>query len=110
MLYTTPLYWRPQFLSFSPAVVGDLADQVATKRLSGSRSDRLLEAFYASPTNEVVDLLGGGVTGKRVAARQLLLGEFGLGSVSMRFFGSKGLKPEDVGANSFLAAVYELRR
>ena len=37
VLYTAPHYWRPQFLSFSPAVVGDLADQVATKRVSGSR-------------------------------------------------------------------------
>ena len=101
MLYTTPLYRRPQFLSFSPAVVVDLAVQVATKRLSGSRSDRLLVAFYASATREDVDPLDGGVTGKRVAARQLLLGEFWLGSVSMRFSDSEGLKQEEVGATVF---------
>ena len=73
-------------------------------------SARLLAAFYTSATDKIVDPLGGGVTGKRVAARQLLLGEFGLGSVSMRSSGSEGLKPEDISTNSFLAAVRELRR
>jgi len=38
-----------------------------------------------------------------VAARQRLAEEFGLGSVSMHFSSAEGLKPEDVGANSFLA-------
>jgi len=51
-------------------------------------------AFYASATDEIVNPLGGGVTWKRVAARHVLLGEFGLGSVSRRFSGSEGLKPE----------------
>jgi len=62
-------------------------------------------AFYASATDEIVDPLGGVVTWKRVAARQVLLGEFGLGSVSRRFSGSEGLKPEEVGTSSFLAVV-----
>ena len=62
-------------------------------------------AFYAPETSEVAARLGGGVTGKRVAARQLLLGELALGSVSMRSSGSKELKPEEIDTNSFLAVV-----
>jgi len=43
------------------------------------------------------------VTWKRVAARQRPAEEFGLGSVSVHLSSAQGLKPEEVGAKSFLA-------
>jgi len=67
-------------------------------------------AFHASATKKIVDLFGGGVTGKRVAARQRLAEDFGLGSVSMHFSSAEGLKSEELGANSFLTVVREWRR
>ena len=60
-------------------------------------------AFCASTLNESSARLGGVVTGKRVAARQRLAEDFGLGSVSMHFSSAEGLEPEEVGTNSFFA-------
>jgi len=60
-------------------------------------------AFCALTLNESSARLGGVVTGKRVAARQRLAEDFGLGSVSMHFSSAEGLKSEELGTNSFLA-------
>ena len=60
-------------------------------------------AFCALTLNESSARLGGVVTGKRVAARQRLAEDFGLGSVSIRFSSAEGLKPEELGTESFLA-------
>jgi len=60
-------------------------------------------AFYAATSNKIVARLKGVVTWKRVAARQRLLGEFGLGSVSVHSSSAEGLKQEEVGGKSFLA-------
>jgi len=74
------------FLYLQAAGLGDWLPRSPRSESAAHRSDRLLVAFYASAINKVAARLGGVVTGKRVAARQRLLGEFGLGSVSMRFF------------------------
>jgi len=50
MPYSATLSCRLQSLNANPAVVGDLADQVATKTVSGSRLDPFFTGLLRSPT------------------------------------------------------------
>ena len=99
------LDWQPGNLR------GDLAGQVVTKRCQRlAVVDFLIGLFRSIPRKKSSDPLGGGVSPKRVAARYRLAEEFGRGSVSVRESSAKGFKPEDFGANSFLAGIRGWRR
>jgi hypothetical protein len=81
---------------------GDLAEQIATKRAQRlAVADCLSGLFRVLPRKEVRDPLGGGVSPKRVAARQRLAEEFGFGSVSMRYFERQRVQAKKFRAQQF---------
>ena len=81
-----PPYWCSQFLDAVRLYAGNWLARSPRSESAARGSARLSVAFYVPTPNENVARLTGGVTGKRVAARQRLAEDFWFGSVSVRFF------------------------